>query len=88
MFAETMATGNESDASIEELDAEAEREDELDEELQSKAVQKRKKRTRLEKSDGPRLVSRFVNLVDILPPVPKKGDFDVKLIKNSLYFFS
>ena len=85
MFAETMATGNESDASIEELDAEAEREDELDEELQSKAVQKRK---RLEKSDGPRLVSRFVNLVDILPPVPKKGDFDVKLIKNSLYFFS
>lgn len=30
----------------------------------------------------------FVNLVDILPPLPKKGHFDVKTIKKSLYFFS
>jgi DNA-directed RNA polymerase, mitochondrial len=32
--------------------------------------------------------SQFVDLVDILPPLPKKGGFDVNTIKKSLYFFS
>jgi DNA-directed RNA polymerase len=31
---------------------------------------------------------KFVNLVDLLPPLPKKGDFNVKTIKKSQYFFS
>ena len=31
---------------------------------------------------------RFIDLVDILPAVPKKGNFDVNTIKKSLYFFS
>ena len=31
---------------------------------------------------------KFVDLVDILPPLPKKGEFDVSTIKKSLYFFS
>jgi DNA-directed RNA polymerase, mitochondrial len=31
---------------------------------------------------------KFIDLVDLLPPLPKKGTFDVKTIKNSLYFFS
>ena len=31
---------------------------------------------------------QFVDLVDILPPLPKKGQFDVNTIKKSLYFFS
>ncbi|PCH42893.1 DNA/RNA polymerase [Wolfiporia cocos MD-104 SS10] len=31
---------------------------------------------------------KFVELVDILPPLPKKGQFDVATIKKSLYFFS
>ena len=31
---------------------------------------------------------RFVELVDILPEVPKKGEFDVNTIKRSLYLFS
>lgn len=31
---------------------------------------------------------RFVELVDVLPEVPKKGEFDVNTIKRSLYFFS
>lgn len=31
---------------------------------------------------------KFVNLVDLLLPVPAKGEFDVKKIKSSLYFFS
>lgn len=34
------------------------------------------------------LVHKFVNLVDILPPLPEKGQFDVRTIKKSLYFFS
>lgn len=38
----------------------------------------------LEKS----LEGKFVDLADLLPPVPTKGEFDVNKIKSSLYFFS
>ncbi|KIP05682.1 hypothetical protein PHLGIDRAFT_107864 [Phlebiopsis gigantea 11061_1 CR5-6] len=31
---------------------------------------------------------KFINVVDILPPLPQKGTFDVTKIKKSLYFFS
>jgi DNA-directed RNA polymerase len=34
------------------------------------------------------LEGKFVNLVDLLLPVPAKGEFDVNKIKSSLYFFS
>ena len=34
------------------------------------------------------LEGKFVDLVDLLPPVPAKGEFDVNKIKSSLYFFS
>lgn len=34
------------------------------------------------------LVDKFVDLSAILPPLPKKGDFDVETIKQSQYFFS
>jgi DNA-directed RNA polymerase len=34
------------------------------------------------------LEGKFVNLVDLLLPVPIKGEFDVNKIKSSLYFFS
>jgi DNA-directed RNA polymerase len=34
------------------------------------------------------LMGKFVNLTDLLPPLPKKGDFDVETIKGSQYFFS
>jgi len=34
------------------------------------------------------LAKRFVPLIDILPPLPRKGDFDIELIKQSPYFFS
>lgn len=30
----------------------------------------------------------FYDLADLLPPIPKKGSFDVSEIKRSLYFFS
>ncbi|TFK47151.1 DNA/RNA polymerase [Heliocybe sulcata] len=29
-----------------------------------------------------------INVTDLIPPVPKKGDFDVNTTKQSLYFFS
>lgn len=31
---------------------------------------------------------RFVNLVGLFPPLPQKGDFEVRTVKDSLYFFS
>ena len=34
------------------------------------------------------LAGMFVDLVELLPPVPVKGEFDVNKIKSSLYFFS
>ncbi|KIY48560.1 DNA/RNA polymerase, partial [Fistulina hepatica ATCC 64428] len=36
----------------------------------------------------PNLLGKFVNLADILPPLPKKGTFHVEEIKESPYFFS
>ena len=32
--------------------------------------------------------NRFIDLVDLLPPLPSKGEFDVSTIKKSVYFFS
>jgi DNA-directed RNA polymerase len=34
------------------------------------------------------LLGKFVDLCDLLPPLPKKGSFDVETIKSSQYFFS
>ena len=34
------------------------------------------------------LEGKFVDVVDLLLPVPSKGEFDVNKIKSSLYFFS
>lgn len=34
------------------------------------------------------LANKFVDLSAVLPPLPKKGDFDVETIKESQYFFS
>lgn len=35
-----------------------------------------------------RLLGKFVDLIDLMPPLPKKGNFDVETIKGSQYFFS
>ncbi|OAX44242.1 DNA/RNA polymerase [Rhizopogon vinicolor AM-OR11-026] len=40
-----------------------------------------------EDTDSP-LSNKFVDLSAVLPPLPKKGDFDVETIKKSQYFFS
>lgn len=34
------------------------------------------------------MAGKFVNLTDLLPPVPAKGNFKVEAIKGSQYFFS
>ncbi|PKI83694.1 DNA-directed RNA polymerase [Malassezia vespertilionis] len=34
------------------------------------------------------LQAQFVDLADVLPAIPQKGDFDVNEIRRSLYFFS
>ena len=34
------------------------------------------------------LANKFVNLTAVLPPLPKKGDFNVETIKKTQYFFS
>ncbi|KAI0334261.1 DNA/RNA polymerase [Cubamyces sp. BRFM 1775] len=48
---------------------------------------KRRKRASKDDIEG-RLATTFVDLVDVLPPLPQKGMFDVKAIKESQYFFS
>ena len=40
------------------------------------------------KAKGSSLDGKFVDLVDLLLPLPTKGKFDVNKIKSSLYFFS
>ncbi|KAI9061872.1 DNA/RNA polymerase [Trametes sanguinea] len=59
-------------------------------EAEVKKVKKRRTRTvpKNKEEIEKRLEGRFVNLVDVLPPLPEKGKFDVKAIKDSLYFFS
>jgi DNA-directed RNA polymerase, mitochondrial len=34
------------------------------------------------------MAGKFVNMTDLLPPVPAKGNFKVEAIKGSQYFFS
>jgi DNA-directed RNA polymerase len=34
------------------------------------------------------LDGKFVNLTDLIPPIPDKGSFEVENIKESQYFFS
>lgn len=38
-------------------------------------------------STGPK-APKFLELTELLPPVPKKGNFEVNTVKQSLYFFS
>ncbi|KAI8992792.1 DNA/RNA polymerase [Trametes punicea] len=76
---EPLLVGDEDDA---ELAAEAEAE------TQEEKPKKGRKRTVKKDEIEKRLAGKFVNLVDILPPLPEKGMFDVKAIKDSQYFFS
>lgn len=55
--------------------------------LDEKLVKRLKRKTRADR-DAAILRGKFVDVVDILPPLPKKGDFQVENIKASPYFFS
>jgi len=67
-------------------DSEACSEGESDDETVKKV---RRRRTKKEMEDSTNSgVGRFVKLTDLLPPIPKKGSFDVGTIKRSQYFFS
>lgn len=55
----------------------------------SRIRRKSKAMTAAEKQQAQaQLAGKFVNVTDIMPPLPKKGDFDVDRIKGSQYFFS
>ncbi|GLB44584.1 putative DNA-dependent RNA polymerase catalyzes the transcription of DNA into RNA using the four ribonucleoside triphosphates as substrates [Lyophyllum shimeji] len=78
----------------EEVDANAEEDlideeediDENDEEAVSYAA-KKKANAAADKALR-QLMGKFVNVTDLLPPLPEKGKFDVESIKKSQYFFS
>ncbi|KAI0351261.1 DNA/RNA polymerase [Trametes cingulata] len=76
-----------SEAALAEDEEEPEDED-VDEETGKTKKRRAKKGMRSVAEIEQRLAGKFVNLVDILPPLPEKGKFDVKTIKDSQYFFS
>ncbi|KAF5391949.1 hypothetical protein D9757_003234 [Collybiopsis confluens] len=67
---------------------EEEEEEEEDEDWESPRAKATRMRKANEDLQSIELLGKFVNLVDLLPPVPKKGDFKVEAIKASQYFFS
>ncbi|KAJ1031329.1 hypothetical protein NDA18_002545 [Ustilago nuda] len=74
------------DASEEDLDSEAE----LGGEEEGVPKKKDGRKTKKDKDEEweSKFKAKFVDLADILPPIPAKGSFDVNEIKGSLYFFS
>jgi len=72
---------------IAEEDPVDEDEDELDDEKAASRAARKKA-----KAEGDRalrqLMGKFVNVTDLLPPLPEKGKFNVHAIKKSQYFFS
>ncbi|KAL0574450.1 DNA-directed RNA polymerase [Marasmius crinis-equi] len=70
----------------EEFDEELEEEEEVGEESsRAKASRLRKEHDAQAAID---MFGKFVNVTDLFPPLPKKGDFKVEAIKASQYFFS
>ncbi|KAN0065347.1 DNA-directed RNA polymerase [Thecaphora frezii] len=81
-----LASRGESDVAPEDADF-AESVDVGEDSVSTKAKRGRQPKTELG-SPEERLKAKFVDLEAILPPIPKKGSFDVNEIKRSLYFFS
>lgn len=82
-----------AEAEVKELEMEAE-EMELEEEggKKSRTSQAAKAKAKVAKAkkaaEGPSLSSKFIKFIDLMPPLPKKGTFEVQDIKASPYFFS
>lgn len=84
------------------LDADPEDVPESDEDSTKEPVKQRRRRNSknvlLEEMAGPRsengtveenkVQDNFIDLTKLIPPLPKKGTFEVSTIKKSLYFFS
>jgi DNA-directed RNA polymerase, mitochondrial len=68
-------------------DLESESESESDEDVQLITPPKKGKKVKKLDTDEA-LLGRFAELTDLLPPLPKKGNFNVETIKGSQYFFS
>ncbi|KAF9017666.1 DNA/RNA polymerase [Hymenopellis radicata] len=69
-------------------DFDEELEEVVDSELLDKAELAKKEKKKDQAKAQMKLLGKFVTLTDVLPPVPKKGDFRVEAIKASQYFFS
>jgi len=78
---------NESDESDKEHDDEM-MEGEEDENWESPRARAARLRKAQDDKAVMELLGKFVNLTDLIPPLPKKGDFKVEAIKASQYFFS
>ncbi|KAG5651535.1 hypothetical protein H0H81_008297 [Sphagnurus paluster] len=68
-------------------------EEEQDEEAEGNDLARTDRETKLKnKADAElamrQLMGKFVNVTDLLPPLPEKGAFKVETIKKSQYFFS
>ncbi|KAF8637123.1 hypothetical protein AX17_003027 [Amanita inopinata Kibby_2008] len=63
-------------------------EEDWDEEYETPQARAAKKKKVESDKAAASLYGKFINLTDILPPLPEKGDFKVEAIKKSLYFFS
>ncbi|KAF9264462.1 DNA/RNA polymerase [Marasmius fiardii PR-910] len=69
-----------------------EEEEDHDEDFEDEEEVPRKRASRRKKAEDENaaieMFGKFVNLTDLIPPLPKKGDFKVEAIKASQYFFS
>ncbi|KAF5352936.1 hypothetical protein D9758_007875 [Tetrapyrgos nigripes] len=63
-------------------------ENDEDDEYESPRARAQRLRKLQEEKVSKDLMGKFVNLTDLIPPLPKKGDFNVQAIKASQYFFS
>lgn len=70
------------------LDALVEDEEECLEELEELARTTRGKKAAAAADAAKLLSGKFVDLTDLIPPLPDKGSFEVENIKKSQYFFS
>ncbi|KAJ8503283.1 hypothetical protein ONZ45_g10994 [Pleurotus djamor] len=79
-----------SDSSKSLVDLLLEEDDQFDEEDEEEDSRTKSAMKRKAKDDAATitLFGKFIDLTDILPPLPKKGDFNVAAIKKSQYFFS
>ncbi|KAJ7657863.1 hypothetical protein DFH06DRAFT_1197343 [Mycena polygramma] len=62
-------------------------EEEMEEEEEESAAEKARSAEQRAWEEK-QLLHKFVELTTLLPPLPKKGSFEVKSIRDSLYFFS